>query len=44
MSSSSSRVAEEAEILACCWEGVSSWPSLRSATVATEGAGLKREK
>ncbi len=40
MSSSSSRVAEEAEILACCWVGVSSWTSLNSGTTGTAGAGL----
>ncbi|KAG7259611.1 hypothetical protein CRUP_002588 [Coryphaenoides rupestris] len=39
ISSSSSRVAEDADILACCWAGVSSCPSASSSDT-TRGVGL----
>lgn len=42
MSSSSSRVAEEADILACCCAGVSSWPSVCSSDT-TKGVGLHKK-
>ena len=43
ISSSSSRVAEDADILACCWAGVSSCPSVSSSDT-TNGVGLKTER
>ena len=43
ISSSSSRVAEEADILACCCAGVSSCPSVCSSDTAN-GVGLKNER
>lgn len=42
ISSSSSRVAEEADILACCCAGVSSCPSVCSSDTAN-GVGLRRK-
>lgn len=42
ISSSSSRVAEEADILDCCCAGVSSCPSVCS-SVTTKGVGLKQK-